>query len=934
MTDSANSTAQQDESAVAAVLGGDAERYRELVERHERRVFAVAWSRLGDAALAEEATQEAFIRAYRRLWLLGDGAKFSGWVNTIARRVAINFGLRHRRELNKRERWALDHSDSFAGEAAAAEADPVHTPETLRQTLAELPASHRECLVLFYLEGKSGAEAAAALGISEAALRVRLYRARAAMRERLEEKLESSLAGLRPAKTVIPAVMAVVLASSSAKAATGGTLAVGAGAKMVSVLGKTFLFSWFVPLLLVVANLPSLIAVSFIVRKERQNFRDADGFRPELHRRYFKSFLWGFPLLLAVFAILNQTALAAWGIKTHQIVLAGLVSVVTLISARSLIICRSPYQVSMFLCGLIITVGLCALAAGWMPLSLAQLPLLIATIGQLFFYKDRPMRMDYNLFLRAAHSLLNSSGAAAVLPPGSRLNRRELLAFARFLGARYLASNFRWETGGLALRLPPVGNKFLTNMAMIFLPPVSRNCSYILLGWAGTVQAHCGKADARNLTGLKNASRAGPPALENLVAENTVQAWREFRCGNLPAAERALGGSSESEVFVLPPARAKSMRWWRILIGVSAALMLAGMLLRFLPSAWVASLDGLKPVSVTEAQVRASLARFGQSSDGYSLSNGLTQFLCYGLVLPPTNLFSTDVLSATRHEVFNAAGFDPHGEWESKYGDIGNAWLLGKALTGGWLNFDELGVVPDQMAQAWHNPKPYGWKFHFELSHRQGSNAGTNYTVEQVDSLILAQLRLLRDVKCLDLVNREKVIRHLGALQVLSGEASAGRPPLSNWRDVRGLFYTPGWPVMQDTYFDLAALEMLGGLDRIDRESCIKRILKLHRGKGLFVPPDTDEQWRLQINGDARDTIAAFESLRILGALDRVKDLDKWQFRVASYRASKPDANGVRILTWDEIEAWVCQRRLAEIIRERKMNPNLPAGSLMQPVEN
>src|SRR5579872_2627888 len=142
MTDSTNSTAQQDESAVAAVRGGDAERYRELVERHERRVYAVAWSRLGDAALAEEATQEAFIRAYRRLWLLGDGAKFSGWVNTIARRVAINFGLRHRRELNKRERWALEISDNSTGENPTAETDPPHTPETLRQTLTELPAAH------------------------------------------------------------------------------------------------------------------------------------------------------------------------------------------------------------------------------------------------------------------------------------------------------------------------------------------------------------------------------------------------------------------------------------------------------------------------------------------------------------------------------------------------------------------------------------------------------------------------------------------------------------------------------------------------------------------------------------------------------------------------------------------------------------------------
>src|SRR5438034_9658522 len=121
MIEGANQNAQQDEAAVAAVRGGDAERYRELVERHERRVYAVAWSRLGDAALAEEATQEAFIRAYRRLSLLGDGAKFAGWVNTIARRIAINFGLRHRRELNKRERWALENPEVSTTENAAHE---------------------------------------------------------------------------------------------------------------------------------------------------------------------------------------------------------------------------------------------------------------------------------------------------------------------------------------------------------------------------------------------------------------------------------------------------------------------------------------------------------------------------------------------------------------------------------------------------------------------------------------------------------------------------------------------------------------------------------------------------------------------------------------------------------------------------------------------
>ena len=224
----------KDAQSVSAVRGGDVERYRELVERHERRVFAVAWSRLGDATLAEEATQEAFIRGYRRLWLLGDGSKFAGWITAIARHAAINLGLRHRRELNKRERWALEQSD--APETPAADVCP---PEMLRHTLEELPAAHRECLVLFYLEGKSGVEAAAALGISEAAFRVRLHRARGALREQLEEKLAGSLEKLRPAKSLVPAVMAAILVSSSAKAATaGGAVAAGVGAKVLSGTGQ------------------------------------------------------------------------------------------------------------------------------------------------------------------------------------------------------------------------------------------------------------------------------------------------------------------------------------------------------------------------------------------------------------------------------------------------------------------------------------------------------------------------------------------------------------------------------------------------------------------------------------------------------------------------------------------------------------------------
>jgi len=67
--------------------------------------------------------------------------------------------------------------------------------------------------------------------------------------------------------------------------------------------------------------------------------------------------------------------------------------------------------------------------------------------------------------------------------------------------------------------------------------------------------------------------------------------------------------------------------------------------------------------------------------------------------------------------------------------------------------------------------------------------------------------------------------------------------------------------------------------------------------------------------------------LRILGALNRVNDLDHWQFRTRPIR----DASLKDQLTWAEVEAWICQQRLPQILRERKENPAQPAHSLLEP---
>jgi len=916
------SSAQQDESAVAAVRRGDAERYRELVERHERRVYPVAWSRLGDATLAEEATQEAFIRGYRHLWLLGDGAKFAAWVNTIARHAAINLGLRHRRELNKRKRWALENPENSTAGKPADDTDPLCTPETLRQTLAELPAAHRECLVLFYLEGKSGAEAAATLGISEAALRVRLHRARAAMRERLEEKLEGSLARLRPARTLVPSIMAAVMASSSAKVATAG----GTGAAILSALAKFAPFKWlfsFIPWVIIplIMILPVTMwpAARLLVRDAQRNYRDPKGFRASLHRQFDQSYLVFFMFIIGtiyVFVMMTTPILGAKGFEnlfliTGVFMLAGMG-----FAARQLEINRSRFQIGVLLNCLFMSSVYLGIGLDWLSRDAFFMAIALSSLFTIFTKRSRPLRMDYNLFLRATQGMLPPAGLLAQKESSIRFGRAELRAFARFLGERQLVGNFRWGTDGLILYLPAVKSPFVATWNSIF-PSVRRN-SYIALGWDGSVAARCGKKDATDLEALRNNSVSDLASLQNQVAMAVSQAWRSFHEGKTVFAERVSGQIPDTEIFVVSPIRTRANRFMIILWGCLLILFLVEQAPFF-----KLGLSGLEPVSATETEVRAFLDDIPPNPHPNSFDSPVLA-LSTCLVLPPTNLFSPDGLQATCQEVFHAAGLNAQGEKQSKLLAFGDRWLLHKAMVGGWVDWNDVGLNPQDATVYFHHLKTNEWQFMLSREKAWSWVDNKGWDVERINDFTLNQLRWLRDVNCLDLVDREKLIQQIASVQVLSATPAPGQPPIHAWRVVHGLFFTPGWPALQDTYFSLAALEILGGLDKIDREACIKGILRRHQGKGWFTSPNGGGFNEYHIDGSERDTIAAFESLRILGALDRVKDLEKWQFRPQR-------RDGGMSVTWQDVEAWVCQQRLEKILRERKENLQSPVRSLLDP---
>lgn len=398
-------------------------------------------------------------------------------------------------------------------------------------------------------------------------------------------------------------------------------------------------------------------------------------------------------------------------------------------------------------------------------------------------------------------------------------------------------------------------------------------------------------------------------------------AWSNFRAGRFVAAEQQLGQISDQEVFVVPQGRAPFARITRLFVFALAPVAGLLVVLSHFRQQWF---NHLAPVKLSESQVRTFLNDTTPNSDPTKLrTNSATTALTLCLVLPTTNLFDSVGMHAMHEEMFRDAGATSLPPADARISWLCNSPQIRRALVSGWLDWKELGVTPAEVAtELRRDPKRFSLNFNPEFllvrERAQSWVQNQGWVVKRPALYTVEQLRWLRAVNCLDFVDRDRLIQQIASVQTLSARSAPGQPSIYHWRDVRGLFFTPGWPALQHTWFALASLEILGGLDRIDREQCIRGILREHKGKGYFSASN-----EYGIRGDARDTFCAFESLRILGALDRVKDLDDWEFRV---RSAKPG-----VVTWDQVEAWVFRQRFERAMRDRREYPQLPTRSLLEP---
>lgn len=173
---SEGSPALAEAALVERARNGDEEAFGQLVRHAAPAALAAARRVTNDAGLAEDAAQEAFLRAFRALPRYEQRSSFSAWVRTIAVNAAIDIVRRKRPEVPVLERQARD-----GGEKRQEDLD------LLRRALAALSPLDREILLARELEGLADAAIARRLGMTVTGVRVRVHRARTKLRKQFQE---------------------------------------------------------------------------------------------------------------------------------------------------------------------------------------------------------------------------------------------------------------------------------------------------------------------------------------------------------------------------------------------------------------------------------------------------------------------------------------------------------------------------------------------------------------------------------------------------------------------------------------------------------------------------------------------------------------------------------------------------------------------------
>jgi RNA polymerase sigma-70 factor, ECF subfamily len=181
-----------DLAAVSRARGGDADAFRDLVQRHSRTIFRVAYRMTGNEHDADDVVQETFLRAYRQIEKFEERANFGTWLH----RIAVNCSLDLLRSRTRHEKNRITEKDDEDGEMTREfeSTDPqpdrlllsAELKEHVLEALDRLSGNERTAFMLRHFEGMPVEEIGRTLGIQVSAAKHTIFRAVRKLRESLE----------------------------------------------------------------------------------------------------------------------------------------------------------------------------------------------------------------------------------------------------------------------------------------------------------------------------------------------------------------------------------------------------------------------------------------------------------------------------------------------------------------------------------------------------------------------------------------------------------------------------------------------------------------------------------------------------------------------------------------------------------------------------
>lgn len=195
--------AEEDRAFIARAQQGDVAAFRKLVERHQRRAFAIALSLVRDENDARELVQDAFLRVYRSLHSFQGGSSFFTWLYRIITNLGIDLMRKPGRQLVDLDEWRFEGDEAKEAEfpllSRVDGSDPLDVVRRreiagrLQAALDALPPYHRGVIIMREVEGLSYEEMATIMGVSKGTIMSRLFHARQKLQKALSDCYEEQI---------------------------------------------------------------------------------------------------------------------------------------------------------------------------------------------------------------------------------------------------------------------------------------------------------------------------------------------------------------------------------------------------------------------------------------------------------------------------------------------------------------------------------------------------------------------------------------------------------------------------------------------------------------------------------------------------------------------------------------------------------------------